>query len=82
VLPTAWSTWTGALTAGGGGFADLLWPAIVAFPLLMLGLSGPETGVSVMPLVAADGDDAAQRLASRVRNTRKLFTMAAVIMSG
>jgi hypothetical protein len=78
----AWSAWTDALTAGGAGFGDLIWPAIVAFPLLVLGLSGFETGVSMMPLVAAEGDDPAQRLASRIRNTRKLLTAAAVIMSG
>jgi hypothetical protein len=80
--PGAWSAWTHAVTAGGVGFGDLVWPAIVAFPLLVLGLSGFETGVSMMPLVAAEGDDSAQRLASRVRNTRKLLTAAAVIMSG
>jgi hypothetical protein len=77
----ALSSWTDALTAGGGGFFDVLGPAVLAFPLLVLGLSGFETGVSMMPLVAASGETAQERMASRVRNTRKLLTVAALIMS-
>jgi amino acid transporter len=77
----ALSNWTHALTSGSGGFGGLVGPAVLAFPLLVLGLSGFETGVSMMPLVAADGNDAEQRLRSRVRNTRKLLTAAALIMS-
>jgi hypothetical protein len=78
----ALSQWTDALTARGGGFLDILGPAVIAFPLLVLGLSGFETGVSMMPLIAADGENAEQRLENRIRNTRKLLTTAAVIMSG
>src|SRR5262245_42006435 len=36
----------------------------------------------MMPLVAVDGADAEQRLRSRILNTRKLLTAAALIMSG
>ncbi len=79
--PGALSGWTDALMTGGGGFGDIIGPAIIAFPLLVLGLSGFETGVSMMPLVAANGKTRNERLASRVRNTRKLLTMAALIMS-
>ncbi|OJF12184.1 APC family permease [Couchioplanes caeruleus] len=80
--PGAWSAWMDALTAGGGGAGDFVVPALVAFPLLVLGLSGFETGVAMMPLVAAQGADEQQRLRSRIRNARKLLTGAAVIMSG
>ncbi|MET7736772.1 amino acid transporter [Streptomyces sp. NPDC005402] len=78
--PEAWSAWTGSLT-DLGGFGGLAGPALLAFPLLVLGLSGFETGVSMMPLVAADGADDEQRLKARIRNTRKLLTTAALIMS-
>ena len=36
----------------------------------------------MMPLIAADGQTAEQRLQSRIRNTRKLLMAAALIMSG
>ncbi|SEF74588.1 hypothetical protein SAMN05444920_101536 [Nonomuraea solani] len=79
--PEALSRWTSALTSGGGGLGGVIGPAVLAFPLLVLGLSGFETGVSMMPLVAAEGKTEEQRLASRIRNTRKLLTVAALIMS-
>ncbi|MFI5838862.1 amino acid transporter [Catenuloplanes sp. NPDC051500] len=79
--PGALEGWTTALTTGQDGFFGVLTTAVIAFPLLVLGLSGFETGVSMMPLVAAKGEDAAQRLENRVRNTRRLLTAAAVIMS-
>jgi amino acid transporter len=79
--PTALQTWMDALVSNGVGFTDIAGPAILAFPLLVLGLSGFETGVSMMPLVSADGRTEEERLASRIRNTRKLLTAAALIMS-
>ncbi|MFB4277685.1 amino acid transporter [Nonomuraea sp. MTCD27] len=79
--PDALSRWTDALTSGGGGLGGVIGPAVLAFPLLVLGLSGFETGVSMMPLVEAKGETAEARLSSRIGNTRKLLTVAALIMS-
>lgn len=78
--PDAFSAWTSALTEGRG-FGDLAGPALLAFPLLVLGLSGFETGVSMMPLIAAKGESSEQRLKSRIRNARRLLTTAALVMS-
>ena len=79
--PQLVGSWTQALTANGTGFSDIAGPALIAFPLLVLGLSGFETGVSMMPLVAQTGRSPEERMASRVKNTRKLLTVAALIMS-
>lgn len=80
--PASWSAWTAALTTSPGGVGGAVATALLAFPLLVLGLSGFETGVSMMPLVAARGEDAVERLRSRIANTHKLLTGAAVVMSG
>ena len=54
------------------GFAAIILLSITSFPRLALGLSGFETGVSVMPLV---------KRPNRIANTRKLLIVAALIMS-
>jgi hypothetical protein len=55
--------------------------ALLVFPKLALGLSGFETGVSVMPLVKGSAADTHDNPAGRIRNTRKLLTTAALTMS-
>jgi amino acid transporter len=79
--PDALTTWLDRLTSSGGGLGGILGPALTAFPLLVLGLSGFETGVSMMPLVRSEGRTEEERLAARIRNTHKLLTAAALIMS-
>ena len=55
--------------------------ALLVFPKLALGLSGFETGVSVMPLIQGDETDTEERPEGRIRDTRKLLTTAAVVRS-
>ena len=79
--PERLQSWREALTTGHGGPGGMLGTAVLAFPLLVLGLSGFETGVSMMPLVRVEAGDERKRLASRIANTRRLLTVAAAIMS-
>jgi amino acid transporter len=79
--PGLLSGWREALTSAHGGLGGMLGTAVLAFPLLVLGLSGFETGVSMMPLVRTEGADDRERLARRIHNTRRLLTVAAAIMS-
>ena len=79
--PELLSQWRGSLHSFGDWTAIFVASAIV-FPKLALGLSGFETGVSVMPLVSADSDkEAGGQPKGRIRATRKLLLAAAVIMS-
>ena len=55
--------------------------ALLLFPKLALGLSGFETGVAVMPLVKGEPSDTPDHPEGRIRNTRKLLLVAALIMS-
>lgn len=55
--------------------------AALLFPKLALGLSGFETGVSVMTLVKGNKKDTEEKPVGRIKNTRKLLFSAALIMS-
>jgi len=84
--PSLLEGWRGAL-AVKGDFTTMMAGALIVFPRLALGLSGFETGVSVMPLVDGGERDAGKDPRKdgpprgRVANTRKLLGTAAGIMS-
>ncbi|PWI42550.1 APC family permease [Streptomyces sp. ICBB 8177] len=73
--------WTHGLTAAHGNVAAMIGVSLVIFPKLALGMSGFETGVAVMPHVKGDPSDTEERPTGRIRDTRKLLTTAAAIMS-
>jgi hypothetical protein len=73
--------WTHALRLEHGNPLVMIGAALLVFPRLALGLSGFETGVAVMPHVQGDATDTHANPAGRIRNTHKLLTAAAVIMS-
>lgn len=79
--PEAFPRWKEGLFTAHGSPWSMLGMALLLFPRLALGLSGFETGVSVMPLVKGSPDDDPGRPAVRIRNTRKLLLSAAVTMS-
>ncbi|MFK0733908.1 MAG: amino acid transporter [Gloeotrichia echinulata GP01] len=81
IHPEAIANWQTALFAGHSNPLVILGIAILLFPRLALGLSGFETGVTVMPLVQGSSTDTHEQPRGRIQNTRKLLTAAAVIMS-
>ena len=73
--------WSQALFTSYGNPLAMLVVALLVFPQLALGLSGFETGVSMMPLVRGNQGDDPKHPQGRIRNTGKLLTTAALIMS-
>lgn len=81
IHPSAIADWKNVLFANHANPFTMLAVAALLFPKLALGLSGFETGVAVMPLVKGKEKDTEQRPTGRIRNTHKLLTAAALIMS-
>ncbi|HEX3211287.1 MAG TPA: amino acid transporter [Actinomycetota bacterium] len=79
--PEVVTDWRNLLTTEHSSPLAMVAVAVVVFPKLALGLSGFETGVAVMPLVRGDPGDPPERPRGRIRDTRKLLTTAALIMS-
>ncbi|MFL6088575.1 MAG: amino acid transporter [Aeromicrobium sp.] len=79
--PQVIGDWKRTLVTDHGNPWMMLAVAIILFPKLALGMSGFETGVAVMSHVKGDVDDDADKPAGRIRNTKKLLTTAAGIMS-
>lgn len=73
--------WTSALTAQHGSVWAMIGVSVLVYPKLALGMSGFETGVAVMSHVKGSQDDDPVKPMGRIRNTRKLLTTAALIMS-
>lgn len=80
--PELVTNWRGLLSTEHSNIWVMIGISLVVFPKLALGLSGFETGVAVMPQVKGAADDDPAHPAERIRNTRKLLTTAALIMSG
>jgi hypothetical protein len=93
---TVFWNWTTLLSESYKNPLAMIGYALFVFPKLALGLSGFETGVVVMPLVKGNGSsvryepvsphltrgtESTTQLAGRIHNTRKLLTVAALIMS-
>jgi hypothetical protein len=79
--PQALAGWQDALFTSYGNPLTMLAVSFLVFPQLALGLSGFETGVSMMPLVRGDEDDEPEHPEGRIRNTRRMLFVAALIMS-
>ncbi len=79
--PQHLADWRASLFSDYGNPLAIIGVSLLVFPRLALGLSGFETGVSMMPLVRGEPEDDPARPEGRVRNTRKMLTVAALIMS-
>ncbi len=81
VEPYHWPAWRTALFTSHPNVSGMVLAALLLFPKLALGMSGFETGVVVMPLVKGDPADTRANPVGRIKNTHKMLTTVAVIMS-
>ena len=81
VHPDLLQRWRADLFEMHGSPLMMLAAAMIVFPKLALGLSGFETGVAVMPLVKGEPGDTEDRPVGRIKNTKKLLLVAALLMS-
>jgi hypothetical protein len=79
--PHVFADWKTALFSAHGSPLAMIGVSLLLFPKLALGLSGFETGVSMMPLIKGEPDDQEPRPAGKIRNTHHLLFTAALIMS-
>ena len=79
--PSLFSDWgTALLRQNGGDPLMVVAVALIVFPKLALGLSGFETGVTVIPQIHGDPNET-DRPERRIRGAKRLLTTAAVTMS-
>jgi hypothetical protein len=82
--PSVISNWQNALLSHprvAGNWTMIILVGLLVFPKLALGLSGFETGAAVMPLIKGDATDTEEKPRGRIRNTKKMLVVAALIMS-
>lgn len=82
VHPDLFTHWHAGLKNIPGDWTAVFIASALVFPKLALGLSGFETGVSVMPLVSgAEPGKTEETIPGRILATRKLLVTAALLMS-
>lgn len=79
--PIAISDWWGALTTQHANPLVAIGIALIVFPKLALGLSGFETGVTVIPQITGKPGDTDAQPTGRIRGAQRLLTTAAIIMT-
>jgi hypothetical protein len=79
VISGDWGWSTGRLVPGGWLRIALI--CVLLLPKMALGLSGFELSMVVMPLIRRRPDDDPSQPCARIRDTRKMLAVAALLMS-